>query len=355
MIADHLSSPDPIRQLVRLLLVLGSLTVLLIVGTSSILVLWLTGALIQPAILVGPQPSTPTASLVTTVTQFKPAYWHPPGDAQLPTGRMGKRIRYGRELITHTAQYLGPRGAVAHLSNGMNCQNCHLDAGTRVLGNNYSVVFSTYPKFRERLGTEETIIERIADCFERSLNGKAPTSSSPEMKAMAAYMRWLGTDVSKGDKVGGAGLEKLAYLNRAASPEKGKLVYNTRCQNCHGVTGEGVKVADAAEYTYPPLWGPHSYNDGAGLFRLSSFAGFVKNNMPFGTSYASPMLTDEEAWDVAAFINSMPRPHKDQRHDWPNPTAKPVDFPFAPYTDHFSEKQHKYGPYQPIVDAKKKL
>jgi thiosulfate dehydrogenase len=101
-------------------------------------------------------------------------------------------------------------------------------------------------------------------------------------------------------------------------------------------------------YTYPPLWGAHSYNNGAGLYRISNFAGYVKYNMPQGTTYDKPQLTDEEAWDVAAYVNSMPRPVKDLSKDWPKLEKKPFDHPFGPYADPFSEKQHKYGPYKPI-------
>jgi len=107
-----------------------------------------------------------------------------------------------------------------------------------------------------------------------------------------------------------------------------------------------------AEYIYPPLWGEHSYNDGAGLYRLSSFASFVGNNMPFNQStHEHPILSNEEAWDVAAFVNSQPRPHMDQHKDWPDITKKVFDVPYGPYADSFSEQQHRYGPFQPIVDA----
>ena len=67
------------------------------------------------------------------------------------------------------------------------------------------------------------------------------------------------------------------------------------------------------------------------------------------------LLTDEEAWDVAAFVNSQPRPKADLKKDWPNISAKPVDHPFGPYTDGFSEEQHKYGPFQPIVDKREEI
>lgn len=280
--------------------------------------------------------------------------WTAPDANGLPAGEESRTIRYGKDLIAHTAVYLGPNGKVARMSNGMNCQNCHLDAGTKPWGNNYSAVYSTYPKFRARSGTKETIVKRINDCFERSLNGHPLDSASKEMKAMLAYMKWLGTGIEKGITPEGAGLQKLAFLNRAADPKKGSLVFTNKCQSCHGKDGEGLLNAEKTEYTYPPLWGKNSYNDGAGLYRLSGFAGYVKNNMPLGTSYENPQLTDEEAWDVAAFVNSQPRPHKDQSADWRDTKKKPFDFPFGPYADQFSEKQHKYGPFEAITAAAKK-
>jgi thiosulfate dehydrogenase len=72
--------------------------------------------------------------------------------------------------------------------------------------------------------------------------------------------------------------------------------------------------------------------------------------MPQGTTYEKPVLTDEEAWDVAAYVNSMPRPSKDLSMDWPKIAKKPFDHPFGPYVDPFSEEQHKFGPYKPIKD-----
>lgn len=273
---------------------------------------------------------------------------------QQTTGKEREMIIYGEELIAHTAKYLGPKGSVAQITNGMNCQNCHLDAGTRAFGNNYGAVFSTYPKFRERSGTTENIYKRVNDCLERSLNGQTLDTNSREMQAIYAYMKWLGQDVPRGKKPEGSGIPKLAYLDRAADPEKGRQVYTTQCLSCHGTNGEGQLDIDGKTYAFPPLWGEHSYSDGAGLFRLSNFAGFVKSNMPFNqTNHYSPKLTSEEAWDVAAFVNSQPRPHRDQSNDWPDVSKKPVDFPFGPYADSFSVSQHKYGPYKPIEAWKK--
>ena len=266
----------------------------------------------------------------------------------------GRLIWYGHELIANTSKYLGPKGTILQISNGMNCQNCHLSAGTKPWGNNYAAVYSTYPKFRDRSGSVETIYKRVNDCIERSLNGTALDTTSTEMQAIYSYIKWLGEDLPKGIKPKGSGIEELPYLERAADPLKGKIVFEQTCQRCHGADGQGVLNNDGISYQYPPLWGLHSFTTGAGLFRLSRFAGYIKNNMPFETDYHSPQLSNEQAWDVAAFVNSQPRPVKDLSKDWPNISKKPVDHPFGPYTDSFSEQQHKFGPYAPIKDYRER-
>jgi thiosulfate dehydrogenase len=280
-----------------------------------------------------------------------PSYWQPADIAVIQDQALKKEIEYGKELVSHTARYLGPSGSVMHSTNGMNCQNCHLGAGTAVFGNNYGSVASMYPKFRARSGAVEDINKRVNDCFERSLNGKALDSGSRELMAIRKYIEYIGSNVPKGEKAPGSGFKDLSYLDRAADPVHGKQVYQARCASCHQADGQGV--AAGGEYAFPPLWGAHSYNDGAGLYRISNLAKYVKCNMPQGTNFENPVLSDEEAWDIAAFINSQPRPHKETPRDWPDISKKPIDHPFGPYTDGFSEKQHKYGPFKPIVAAQK--
>ena len=270
-------------------------------------------------------------------------------------GKERELVIYGEELIANTSKYLGPRGSVAAVTNGMNCQNCHLNAGRKSWGNNYGAVAANYPKFRDRSGSIETVYKRVSDCMERSLNGKTLDSNSREMQAMMAYIKWVGHAVEKDSIPKGNGIQPPVYLERAASPEKGSAVYSAKCQSCHGANGEGLLAVDGKSYTYPPLWGSNSYNSGAGLFRLSRFAGYVRDNMPLNqASHNAPVLSDEDAWDVAAFVNSRPRPGKDLSGDWPNISKKPIDHPFGPYADGFSETQHKYGPFKPIIEARKK-
>ncbi len=280
--------------------------------------------------------------------------WRAPDTTDIPNDETGQLIAYGRELIEHTALYLGPQGKVAQISNGMNCQNCHLHAGTKPFAANYSAVASTYPRFRQRSGIVEDFEKRVNDCFERSMNGSPLPRSSRELQSIIAYLKWLGRDVAKGVTPKGAGLIKLSMLTRRADTLKGKKNYFVSCASCHGVNGEGIKADNQNEWQYPPLWGANSYNTGAGLYRISTFARFIKANMPYGISYKMPVLSDEEAWDIAAFVNSMPRPHKDFADDWPNLMHKPIDHPFGPYADNFSEEVHKYGPFHKILNAKNK-
>ncbi len=265
---------------------------------------------------------------------------------QIPVDKSGELIRYGRSLIENTAYYLGPNGKIQHSTNGMNCQNCHLEAGTKPWGNNFGAVASTYPKFRDRSGSLESIEKRVNDCIERSLNGHALMNNSKEMKSIVSYIKWLGAGVIKGTIPKGSGIMQLTYLQRAADPLKGKFIYTGTCEKCHGKNGNGQLNPDNSTYLYPPLWGNKSYNTGAGLYRLSRFAGFVKNNMPNPVNYHTSQLTDEQAWDVAAYVNSQPRPNYNVQKDWPDKSKKPFDHPFGPYSDGMSEKEHKYGPWQ---------
>jgi thiosulfate dehydrogenase len=276
-------------------------------------------------------------------------HWVSPPLSSIPKTKTGKLILHGRELILHTEKFLGPKGITQKDGNGMRCTNCHLDAGTKTFGNNFSAVASTYPKFRPRYGAIESIEKRVNDCIVRSLHGKALDSASSEMRAIVAYIVWLGKDVPKGIAPEGSGLLAVPFLERPADPEKGKTIYSQKCAHCHGENGEGMVSKGSSSYLNPPVWGKYSYTVGAGMHRLGHLAAFVKTNMPWGVSYDAPQLTDEQAWDVAAYINSMPRPEIDLNKDWPDISKKPIDYPFGPFVDRFSEEQHKYGPYKAML------
>lgn len=279
--------------------------------------------------------------------------WQPPDFATLGFTGKDSLVRYGKELFTRTAYYLGPKGQLANMTNGMDCQNCHQEAGTKNFSNCLSAVASTYPKYRDRSGRIESVSYRVNECLERSLNGRQLDTTGQEMQAFVAYMLWLGKNVPANQKPVGAGTAELPYLDRAADPGKGKKIFQVSCVKCHGANGGGMQSADGSSFVYPPLWGPNSFNTSAGLLRISKLAAFIKDNMPFGASHDHPILDNEAAWDLAAYISSQPRPEKFFGYDWPQVSKKPVDFPFAPYADSFSEQQHRYGPFGPIIAMKK--
>jgi thiosulfate dehydrogenase len=344
---------QPFIKLISLFVALLGLSTALVVGMGLVLFLSFSG--VQLPNLSDPISELPVEAveipgvkaLADPASVWKAADW-----SAMDKEPNAAELHYGKELVANTAEYLGPKGKVKAMSNGMNCQNCHLQAGTAPFGNNYSAVAATYPKFRARSGTEEDIQKRINDCFERSLNGKPLTRDSKEMKAMVAYINWVGKEVPKGEVPIGSGLYEVPLLDRAADPTKGKLVYEKQCASCHQADGKGMVKPDGSGYLYPPLWGENSYNHGAGLYRLSRFAGYVKANMPLGASFEQPILSDEESWDLAAYVNSMERPKKDLTQDWPDISKKPMDHPFGPFSDSFTEEQHKFGPFKPIKAAK---
>jgi thiosulfate dehydrogenase len=301
------------------------------------------------------------AVTVTLATAQDAPVWTVPEVGALPDDANGRLIRRGRDLITATYAYIGPEVAPdrRYAGNNLACSNCHLSAGTRKFGLPLFGLFGDFPQYNPRSGTEITIEQRIDSCLERSMNGRAMPADAPEMKAMVAYIAFLSTGVPKGKQLPGMGAGKMPELDRAADPVRGEAVYKRACAVCHGADGRGVRRGTPSAdlgYMIPPLWGPDSFNNGAGMARLITAANFIHFNMPHGADYLNPQLTVEDAWDVAAYMISQPRPQKaGLDRDFPDPLQKPVDTPYGPYADGFSEKQHKYGPFGPIRAEIRKL
>ncbi len=287
--------------------------------------------------------------------------WKAPDITKLPDDKYGQSVRQGKLLMEETYKHIGPEVKDVkkrYAGNNLACTSCHMEAGGRKFGNPWIGTFASFPQYRGREDAVSTSEERINGCMERSMNGKKLPLDSEEMKAMMAYLHFLSTGIPVGSKLEGGGTLKLKTLARAADPVAGKQVYANTCVACHGDKGQGVrrgKAGDANGYLFPPLWGPDSYNNGAGMGRITLAAGFIKGNMPSGITHLNAVLTDEQAFDVAAFINSQPRPVKrDLEKDFPARKNKPVDAAFPPYTPGFSAEQHKFGPWQPIQEARAK-
>ena len=228
-------------------------------------------------------------------------------DTTIPAGPFGDAVRRGRAIL------LATRDSVpTHVGNGLRCTSCHLDAGRRESGT-WMGVFARYPQYRPRSGVVETIEFRVNDCFRRSMNGTALDPASAEMRDIVAYFAFL----SRGTPIGpsattGARLQRWSEFK--ADTAAGARVFSAICAKCHGGGGEGTTVA-------PPVWGPHSYNVGAGMSRVRTAADFISRNMPFD---APGTLTDQQAFDVAAYVNAQPRPdYKGKENDWPNGDPPP--------------------------------
>ncbi|WP_156922030.1 c-type cytochrome [Azorhizobium doebereinerae] len=281
--------------------------------------------------------------------------WDVPDVDRLPDTAFGQLVRYGRSVLEETSAHIGPAApdpAQRFAGNNMACADCHLNAGLKKFGLPLVAASADYPGYSFRRGADASIEDRLNSCMTRSMNGRPMPADARPMQALAAYLKVLSEHIPPDARIAGGGVGAMAELDRAADPAKGAQVYARDCAECHRRDGLGVRrnEADASfGYGVPPLWGPDSFNDGAGMARLITQANFVHDNMPNGTSWVMPQLSPEDAWDVAAFVLSQPRPQRTgTAKDFPDLLAKPVDAPYGPYADAFPEAQHRLGPFAPI-------
>jgi thiosulfate dehydrogenase len=259
---------------------------------------------------------------------------------------------YGRRLIAQTSELIGPDHpdpAMRYTGSRMSCGSCHLGTGTEPGTLSLLQSAAQYPRFSGRDGGVRDLVDRINGCMTRSLNGRALPRESPEMIAMVAYIESLG-DLHAAMGAGQRTADEPAPFvtpSRAADLSAGQQVFEGRCAICHGANGEGLQATPNRidGYVFPPLWGPDSFNNGAGMGRVLTAARFIKARMPLG----QPDLTDDQAFDVAAYLNSKPRPlMANLELDYPDRSAKPIDSPYAPWADEFPAEQHRFGPFAPI-------
>lgn len=289
-------------------------------------------------------------------------FWNVPDIGSLPDDDRGRLVRRGQDLVTATYAHIGPEvpdPAKRYAGNNLACRNCHLDAGTKKFGNPLWGLKDQFPRYDSEAGAAITIEQRVNGCMTRSMNGRPLPLDAPEMRAMVAYIDFLSQGVKPGEHLTGYGAGQMAELDRPADPQRGQATFKQTCAICHGANGEGLRrslpTTDLG-YMVPPLWGSDSFNDAAGMNRLTTLANFVHFNMPNGTSYVMPRLSPEDAWDVAAFVVSQPRPQKaGLDKDYPDLLQKPADTPYGPYADGFSQQQHVFGPFKPIREELARL
>jgi thiosulfate dehydrogenase len=247
------------------------------------------------------------AGQVATVVPFRV-----PSESEITSPEILRSVQRGRALLRNTKDSL-PR----HVRSSLNCVSCHTADGMRRDQLPLVGVYSRFPQYRARSGRISLIEERINDCFERSLNGVPLNRASQDMRDMVAYMAFLSRGVPVGAQVEGQGTPVLERL-RGDSARAGPLFAST-CSPCHGADGAGTNAA-------PPLWGPASYNIAAAMARVGVAAAFIRAAMP---QHQPGSLTPQQAYDLAAYINSFPRPDfVGKAMDWPNGDAPP-DVPYA--------------------------
>ena len=228
----------------------------------------------------------------------------------LPPGPDSDLIRYGEQLVSETARHIGKNAtdpAKRYAGNDLACSHCHINSGLKPFGIPLVSTFATFPMMVDE--QVMSLAQRINGCMTRSMNGKPLPEDGREMEAMVAYLQFIGRRTPQGVRVAGMGLPPLRGPARAPDPVQGATVYASHCAKCHKDQGQGEPLmAPGVGYEIPPLWGDDSFNSAAGMSRIETAAAFIHANMPIGASYREPILTQQQAWDVAAFMTSKPRP-----------------------------------------------
>ena len=230
-----------------------------------------------------------------------------PDESEIKDSATLVSIRRGRALIHSTRDSL-PK----FVGSALNCANCHFTDGT--IANAMPLVgsYTRYPQYRPRSGHIDLIEDRVNDCFTRSLNGKPLAAESRDMRDIVTYLAFLSRGYPPGKEMEGQSVPKLDPL--VGDTVRGQKIFAATCAACHGPDGKGSAVA-------PPLWGPRSYNIGAGMARIRSAAAFIHHLMPRDRPGT---LTPQQAFDVATYINTRPRPDfPGKERDWPNGDTPP--------------------------------
>jgi thiosulfate dehydrogenase len=257
--------------------------------------------------LFGSPDATPEAEAneAEATATVSTAGFAPPPASAIPEGPLGDSIRRGEALFTATGEY-----ASEFVGSGLTCSNCHLDGGRDPNSAPMWAAAAMFPEYRRKNDRINTMEDRIMGCFIYSMNASASPAGVPPpaghdiYRDFMSYFAFLATGAPTGITMEQRGFMDVEMPADGYDLERGATIYAEQCALCHGDNGQGQLAPDGT-YAFPPLWGDKSYNWGAGMSRLANAAGFIKANMPFGNGMS---LTDQQAWDVAAFVDSHERP-----------------------------------------------
>ena len=265
---------------------------------------WAVGALVIVAVLQGGSGIAIAAegekSLATTDAK-KSVLFQPPSEQDMPANEFGKTVKMGRDIFEHTKRYASQY--VGKNSN-LNCSSCHLDAGRLAHSSPLWAAYVSYPAYRSKNKHVNTFPERLQGCFKYSMNGKAPPLGAPVLVALESYAYWLASGATIDPKIAGRGYPAVPAPPLARDYGRGQQVFEQHCALCHGADGAG-QMDNNGQPVFPALWGAKSFNWGAGMGSIKNAAGFIQANMPLGLGGT---LNDQQAWDVATFMDSHERP-----------------------------------------------
>jgi thiosulfate dehydrogenase len=228
----------------------------------------------------------------------KPVVFGPPPDTAIPPGKFGEMVRLGEQIFHDPATY-----APQFVGNRLTCSNCHLQDGRQAGAAPMWAAYTAYPAYRAKNGHVNSFEERLQECFLYSMNGKKPTLGDPTLVALETYSYFLAKGLPTGENAAGRGFPALAQPPVPGDYARGAVVYSQTCASCHGAGGLG-QLSDG-KVVVPPLWGPESFNWGAGMGSIDTAAAFIHANMPLGTGGT---LSVQQAWDVATYVDSQMRP-----------------------------------------------
>jgi thiosulfate dehydrogenase len=246
------------------------------------------------------------------IAEAGPLDYTPPSDSAIPNDALGKSIRRGLALIQHTTDSLP-----AYAPGNLQCASCHINAGRMRDAAALIGVYARFPKYMDRTGAVIPVEDRVNYCFTRSLGGTRIPPNSREMQDIVAYLAFISTGVPVGTHVKGEAMPKMPPLHGDST--RGAALFATTCVPCHGPEGKGNPPL------IPALWGPTSFSIGASMAREERAATFIRHFMPQNKRGS---LTDQQAYDLSAFVNSHPRPDSPgKENDWPLGGA-PADVPY---------------------------
>ena len=231
----------------------------------------------------------------------------PPIAVERADEKLAAVIRLGEAIVQDTTSHPLSKN---YVGNALNCTSCHLDNGRHPKAGTFLGTATAYPAWSPRENRVITLEDRVLNCFMRSCNGTRPPLGSEVSVAVTTYI----TSLSQGlpmqmnplRPVGPGALQQLSTKLDRADIVRGASLYASRCAECHQEDGQG-------DSSNPPVWGERSYNDGAGLSSVENLAAWLKVAMPLDNSD----LSELEALDIAAYVNSKERPHFDLRKHLP--------------------------------------